>query len=683
VAVVTSKEISIYGLRSQKKAILEMLQKSGAIEISNTEIGELHLRKEETVQMIGQTDSYLKSAQRSLDLLDEYAPEKSSLFSSREELPIDRYHMETEESDRVLKDVLELIRRGERIHENAENICKIDTKQIALNAYAGLDVPMQILETEKTFLKAGVLTGEWAPARMESHLADRGLDTVHFEIIECTKEHTTLWLVYPKTEQKRVAGFLQEIGFQDPPFSSAHPPKREIEELKSRRTVLLRENEKLEGEIRACADRRGAIRLFYDHLLLRKGKYEVLSRVGVSDHIFLLNGYVLQPHAQQVKKSLEHHFDAYVELTEPQNPDAAPLMLSNNAFVRPVEGITEMYSMPGTTDIDPTPIMAFFYYFFFGMMFSDAGYGIMTTIVCGLLGYGQFLEPSKRRMFQMLFFCGISTTFWGVMYGSFFGDAITVFSDGAMVFRPLWLDPIAQPMNLLIFSVAIGLVHVCVALGVKFYTQVKQKDIAGAVFDTLTWLIVLGGVGVLALGAAYAISMVQNVGMWCAIGGLALLVCTHGRHHKNIFMKIFGGILGIYDITGYIGDILSYSRLMALGLSTGVIASVINLLGPIFGELVFGDSPLAIIIVVVLFVGGHLVNFAINMLGAYVHTNRLQYVEFFSKFYEGGGRKFVPFGMDTKYYRFTKQENGKGVSNNGVWTVLCIGRCGYRGRTGV
>jgi V/A-type H+-transporting ATPase subunit I len=192
--------------------------------------------------------------------------------------------------------------------------------------------------------------------------------------------------------------------------------------------------------------------------------------------------------------------------------------------------------------------------------------------------------------------------------------------------------------------------------GDKILPAGEGRDIAGAVCDTLSWIIILGGIGVLAIGAAAGINIVLNLGIWLAVGGLALLVCTHGRHHKNIFMKIFGGVIGIYDITSYVGDILSYSRLMALGLTTGVIASVVNLLGPEFGKLLFGDSPLAMIVVVLIFVAGHLVNFALNMLGAYVHTNRLQYVEFFSKFYEGGGRKFVPIKMNTKYYKFSEEK---------------------------
>lgn len=656
-AVVKSKEIYLYGLNSQRKAIMETLQKKGVIEVERMELKDSALHHAETAQRISQFDSYIGSAQRAIEVLDQYAPEKTGLFSSREELPMERYHMKEEESEQALKSALKTLRYADRIHENAESMRKIDSKLIALRPYMELDVPMQITETERAFIRTGTLAGERSRDEIEAILTEHGMDDVHMEIIASSKEQTAIWMIYLKERQKEMIPFFQEIGLQEPSFSlSHHVPKRKTEVLMEAKEALKKETVELEEKIRALAPQRSRIKLLYDHLELRKEKYRILAHMGVSEHAFVLKGYVLTTHAEQVKKSLEHHFDAFVEISEPENPDEAPEAFRNNAFARPVEDITEMYSMPSATDVDPTPIMSFFYYFFFGMMFSDAGYGIMVMIACGLLGFGKFLEPHKRRMFQMFFYCGVSTTFWGLMYGSFFGDAITVFSGGTAAMSPLWIDPVKEPLNLLIFSVAVGLVHVCIGLGVKFYQQIKQKQIVDGICDTLSWIIILGSLGVFAVGASFSIPVVSNIGIGGAIGGLVLLVATHGRHNKNIVMKIFGGILGIYDITSYIGDILSYSRLMALGLTTGVIASVVNLLGPVFGDLVFGDSPLAVIIVVLVFIVGHLVNFAINMLGAYVHTNRLQYVEFFSKFYDGGGRKFVPFRMDTKYYRFSGKE---------------------------
>ncbi len=656
-ALVRSKRIFVYGLNTQRKAILEDLQKSGTVEVSDLGIEGGDLKTKETAQSISQFDGYMNQIQHSLAVLDKYAPEKTGLFSSRRALPIDKYSMRAAENNDALKSVMEINRLADKIHENAENARRIDSKQIALRPYLRLDVPMKTSETRNTYIKMGMLVGMWDAARLESARAKCGLDA-YIDILSAEKEESYIWFEYLKQQQPQAIAFAQEIGLQEPSFSlSHHIPAKKVEVLEQAKADMAKNTEECEAKLAKLGSERRSIELLFDHLALRKDKYIALSKLGMTDATFVLQGYVLETHAEKLAKSLEEKFAAYVELETPENPADAPEAFVNNAFVSPVEGITETYSMPGATDIDPNPIMAIFYYVFFGMCFSDAGYGIMVMLACGILGFGKILEAHKRKMFQMFFFCGISTTFWGFMYGSFFGDALSAFSNGAIKLQPLWLDPISEPLNLLIFAVAVGLGTVIVGLIVKFYEDWRRGEKAAAAFDSGSWIIILSGIGVLAIGSVTGQPIVTNIGMWMMIGGAVLLVATHGRHNKNPIMKIFGGILGIYDITSYVGDILSYSRLMALGLTTGVIANVINLLGPVFGDLLFGaGNPLGIIIVVIVFIGGHLVNFALNMLGAYVHTNRLQYVEFFSKFYEGGGRKFVPLTMNTKYYTFSSEE---------------------------
>ncbi|MBQ7793836.1 MAG: V-type ATP synthase subunit I, partial [Clostridia bacterium] len=355
--------------------------------------------------------------------------------------------------------------------------------------------------------------------------------------------------------------------------------------------------------------------------------------------------------AEGIKADITKNFTAAVELFEPTADEDVPRAFENNGFIEPVEGITSDYAMPSSHDVDPNPIMAFFYYFFFGMMFSDAGYGLLMMIACGLLGYGNFLEKGKRRAYKMFFFCGVSTTFWGLMYGSFFGDMIATvsktFGNGTLALKPILMDPVQKPLDLLIMSVAFGLVHMLTALAVKFYMTWRSGEKLAAVFDTGFWFTLLSGIGIFAAGMGLGISVLQTVGLVMMIGSAAGLILTQGRDKKNPIMKVFGGILSLYDITSYVGDALSYSRLMALGLATGVIASVINVLGSLGGGSVVG-----LIAFILISVFGHSLNFAINMLGAYVHTNRLQYVEFYQKFYEGGGRKYKPFGFNTKYYLF-------------------------------
>ena len=203
----------------------------------------------------------------------------------------------------------------------------------------------------------------------------------------------------------------------------------------------------------------------------------------------------------------------------------------------------------------------------------------------------------------------------------------------------------------MIFSVALGMIQIIIGLSIKFYMLWRQGKKLDAVFDVGFWIVLLLGACVLAAGGGLGLSAMLQVGIWMLVAAAVGLVLTQGRDKKNIFAKFFGGIISLYDITSYVSDALSYSRLMALGLATGVIAQVVNTMGTLAGGTVQGA-----IIFVLIFIVGHGMNFAINMLGAYVHTNRLQYVEFFSKFYEGGGREFAPLAMNTKYYMFTEDE---------------------------
>ncbi len=653
-AVVRSKRIFIYALNSERKAILEFLHQSGAVEVSDLDIHDEALKSRETAQSISQFDGYINSIQSALSILDKYAPEKTGMFSSRRVLPIEKYSMKTAENNGALKRTIEINGLAEKMHENAENIRRIDAKQIALQPYINLDVPMKIAETKYTYIKMGMLSGLWTMQQLDEAQKKHGLDA-YVDILQATKEETYIWFEYLKENQKEALAFIQQIGLQEPSFSlSKHIPSKKIEVLEQAKKDLAQKIVACEKELTGYGKDRRNLELLHDHLVLRKEKYQILAKLGMTDSSFILQGYVLENIADKLSKAVEEKFSAYVVLETPEHPEDAPEAFVNNGFVSPVEGITETYSMPGKNDVDPNPVMAFFYYLFFGMCFSDAGYGIMVMLACGILGFGKILEVHKRKMFRMFFFCGISTTFWGIMYGGFFGNALSEF--GGITLKPLWIDPIQQPLTLLIVSVGIGLCTVIVGLCVKFYQDWHSNNKTGAIFDSGSWIIILVGIGVLAAGGATGITTVTNIGIGVMIAGFVLLICTNGRHNKNPIMKVFGGILGVYDITGYVGDVLSYSRLMALGLTTGVIANVVNLLGPVFGELVFGQSPLSYIIVVIVFIAGHLVNFALNMLGAYVHTNRLQYVEFFGKFYEGGGRRFVPFQMNTKYYKFSSTE---------------------------
>lgn len=339
-------------------------------------------------------------------------------------------------------------------------------------------------------------------------------------------------------------------------------------------------------------------------------------------------------------------YTCYYELVTPEKNEDTPVLLKNNKFIAPFESVTEMYSIPASGGIDPDPFMAPFFFLFFGMMLSDAGYGLLLTIG-GLIG-AKLMGGSK--LMKMLGYCGISTIFWGLIYGSFFGDAITkvaaTFFDVQFT-MPVLIDPLKQPMTILVMAFVFGAIHIFVGMGLSAYLMIRRGHPWAALFDVGSWYLVLIGLVMLVAGG-----LIGQIGMYMAIIGAVTLILTQGRDKKNIFMKAASGLLSLYNITGYFSDVLSYSRIMALGLATGVIASVVNTMGTMPGKNILG-----VIAFIVIFLFGHLLNFAINALGSYVHTSRLQYVEFFGKFFEGGGKGFIPLRANTKYVNINNQED--------------------------
>ena len=303
--------------------------------------------------------------------------------------------------------------------------------------------------------------------------------------------------------------------------------------------------------------------------------------------------------------------------------------------------------------------MSVFNVFLFGMMLSDAAYGAIMAVACGwaLLKFPRMGEGMKKSL-QLFFWCGLSTLVWGVLFGGYFGDVVNVVSRtffGHEVGAPaLWFAPLDDPMRLLVYSLAIGVVHLFVGFGIKGYLSLRDKKYMDFLCDTVLWYLLLVGLLLMLIPSSIFASIIQMTIVFppalnflakaMAIVGAVGILLMSGRANKNFALRIALGAYDLYNISGWLSDVLSYSRLLALGLATGVIAQVINQMASMFGGGVVGAILFAVIFVI-----GHALNMAINMLGAYVHTNRLQYVEFFGKFYEGGGRAFAPFKENTKY----------------------------------
>lgn len=312
--------------------------------------------------------------------------------------------------------------------------------------------------------------------------------------------------------------------------------------------------------------------------------------------------------------------------------------------------------MPGKDDIDPVPVMAFFYYLFFGMMLSDAGYGLIMVIATTFILNKFPIEGSLKQNLKLFQYCGISTFIWGALFGSWFGDLPQIiaknFFGKEIETTAIWFEPLDKPIKLLLFSFALGIAHLFWGLGVRFWILWKNGKKSNAIWDVLPVYLTILGIAPLGASVLTTVNPIfLNVGKYIAILGVVLILLTAKRSSKNIFARVFGGVYGLYNTaTGYLSDILSYSRLLALGLATGSIASVINLIATMPESKILKLIMLATVGIV-----GHGACLGVNLLGAYVHADRLQFVELFSKFYSGGGRKFQPFRINTRHIKFEKE----------------------------
>lgn len=670
-AIVDMQKISIYALKKHRKAILETLQRKGVVEINNIDYSDSVFYKEDTTK---QQASFLKSSQtakQAAEILSKEIGAKKSLFASfegREPISKENYYMFVNDAAEIMRVAYDIVNFKKQINESKAEINKLSAQIQSLTPWKTFDLPLRFKGTEKTQAFIGTFQGEVTHSDLADSIAQAlpDIDGIDINIISADKNQTCVFILCGKKDGGALYEALRQKGFSAPSVDSKEPPAQRIKILQKKITQEQGNIEVNTAKIKAQRGMLHALCFIEDYYVMRAEKYEKIESLANSRHVFILNGYIPKNMAQELQAMLISRYDAQVEL-EDDNSENAPVTLHNNAFARPVEGVLETYSLPKRYEVDPTSIMAIFYYVFFGMMFSDAGYGIVMSLACGwALNHFKNMETGMKKAVKMFFFCGISTTFWGLMFGSFFGDAVSVICKTFLgmapsavpqipgLVTPIWFNPISDPMRLLMISFLFGIIHLFVGLGIQAYIHIKNKHYIYVLYDVVSWYLLIGG----AILALLSLDMMKDmagfvlppvfltIGGICAGIGAVIILLFSGRESKNPVKRLLKGIYGLYGATGYLSDILSYSRLLALGLATGVIAQVFNQIGSMFGSSVF-----AMILFAVIFVIGHALNIGINALGAYVHTNRLQFVEFFGKFYEGGGKAFNPFKINTKHYK--------------------------------
>lgn len=642
----------IASMIDSSKDVVDYLQKRGYAHLENC--NDESLIKYNTEDIVNGLAGQKILVDRAVALLEKNCEIKRSLiesFTDYKTISYERYRLLSEKSEETYGRCLELLSIEEKINGNIDGLNECYATLDYLESWKKLDIVMGSKRTMSTRIFIGSFNKSITAEKIYSDIADVNsdlADCVAVEVISSSKMFTGAVIICHNSQAEDLEAALKEIDFVqiDKPYISL--PSKVIESTAEKIENLKNVISNLKEQINNYKEFYDDLRFLSDHITTQIDKYKAIELAATTDSVFLVSGYMPESEAEELSFAMENNYNAYVEFSQPDFDDPeVPVLLKNNGFASGVEGITDMYSPPSNKDVDPNPVMSFFYYAFFGLMLSDAGYGILMVLFSLFAEKKLKVRGNTKKSVNMIYYSGISSIIFGALFGGWFGDLIPVICTHFLKMEKgpdlaLWLDPVSNSITLLVWCLGFGILHLFAGVLLNGYKLLKNKNYTGAVFDTIPTIIFVCGFAV--FGAGFLIEVppvIKNVGNKLLIIGAVLIVLTAGRSAKNIIGKFGGGLYALYNTTsGYLGDILSYSRLLALGLVTGVIASSINLMATMPG------NP---VLFVLIFIIGHTINIAINLIGTYVHTNRLQYVEFFSKFYEGEGVVFTPFRLNTKH----------------------------------
>jgi len=654
-AVVKMNKLSAAGFKETRDEFLKELMAFGFVEISSTDTQGFDREniKAETIKESGfYYDRLITSSAEALKNLSKYAETKSPLILIRKTITNDDFLPE-EEEEKTIKVINTINSLSQSIAAAENEINRLKSLSAGLKPWIKLEIDFNLEGTKYTDIILGTI-----PAKMQFDvlLADitNTIPSVVLSLISEDKQFRYICLICFKEERTKLLTLLREYSFT--PLNKSDEigtALQIISEHDKKISYLKSEIDNNKKSICEMVDEKEHIEYLYDKSVIGRDREKIVSNMIGTEKVFYFEGWIPEACKSDAEKLFEK-YGYYYELREPYEDEEAPVLLSNTSLVEPFESVTSMYSLPSKNDIDPTKFLAPFYFIFFGLMLSDAAYGLIMSAACFIALKKFKLEGSMKKMVKMFFNCGISTFIWGALFGSWFGDIVAIvsgtFFGKTITLDPIWFAPMDEPMTLLIFSLILGAIHLFTGMAIQAYMFIKDGKPFDALFDIGLWYLLLIGLVMFAIGGIVA-PILSTVGLIMSVVGSVGILFTGGRHKKGLFGKLTGGLGSLYGITSYLSDVLSYSRLLALGLATGVVASVVNQLGSLMGGGITGA-----IILIVVFIAGHTFNLAINALGAFVHACRLQYVEFFGKFYTGGGKPFKPFMHNTKYVKITEEE---------------------------
>ena len=630
------KHLRLLGMESEREALLKTMQDLECVEISHIDGSEEALKTglakpDDRALLNAQEES--RAYRAALAALDRFAPEKKGLFRKRQ--GVSRASFFDEKNERQARAAAEAINADmRRLGESESERTKNEALRASLTPWLAVDAPLDSTDGVLSLLFGTV--GATVTDDALRALSDSLSGLLTWQQASSDKTLRYLLIACHKSVKEQALSALRELGFSTVSFRGLCGTAEENDKkLEAALAALESERREIERRVERFGGNRETLLEASDRAAILLRREEAKGRLIETDKVFLLEGWLPADCCTALEKALEP-FTCAVETREPAEDEypQVPVQLRNNKLTRPLNMVTEMYSLPAYGTLDPNPLMAPFFILFYGIMMADMGYGLLMMIASVIIGKKYRPKGTSGELFSLLGLCGLSTFIVGALTGGFFGDFLTqlvaIVSPGTVFALPKLFDPLDDLTMILIGSMALGVVQIITGMAISLIEKCKRKKFLDAFFEEITWWIVFLGIALAVLKKGTAVLY-----LGCALVLLGPIVQGKG------WGKLTGVFGSIYNhVTGYFGDILSYTRLMALMLAGSVIAQVFNMLAAMPGNVV------AFLIISML---GNAMNFGLNLLGCYVHDLRLQCLEFFNKFYVDGGKPFRPMTLDTEY----------------------------------
>lgn len=652
------KKIRITAISKHKEKILEKFQNLSEVELISTDSNIVTALTKKPKEKLENLELLKANIEFSIKTLEKF--EKKSFFQNPIKISLEEAKEQTESQN--FKKIITACQEYEDKTQKAKNeIESINQKISSYSPYKDLPIKLNELNgTEEVKIRVGEIKSIQISALKES--IENLSKNISFEIISEDTSNSFFYIIFENNIEKDVQQILNNLKYIDAQLPTMNESLKEyIHDLKSDLKEAKRSIKDLNKNIKKELKELQKLKIAHDYYTWEIEKLTSFKKLEKTDYSFCITAWVPKSSIDLIENTISAITKEYtLEILQLEDDEIPPVAIKNSKFMEPFEAVTKTYGLPLHTELDPTPFLAFFFIIYFALCLTDAGYGFMIfTALALVLKFFNF-PAEMKKLITVILYGGIVTIVMGTLFGGWFGlspDQVPAFftyttDTGEKMFLLQKINPITNPLAVLILSFALGFAQITIGTYIKFFHTFLHINKKNALLDNLPWSYFLTGLGFLILTLTKVITPeLSIIGKYWVYSGLILLVLTQGREKKSIIGKAFSGVLSLYGLVGYLSDVLSYSRLLALGLATAIIGMAVNTIAVLLKDMIpyFGY-----VLMVIVFVVGHTLNLLINALGAFIHSGRLQFVEFFGKFMEGGGKEFKPLSKKTKYIYLTK-----------------------------